>query len=39
MDKADHSSKLSSSSDYVSTVGIGGTDGVVTNVTKQGGIV
>ncbi|KAL7424631.1 hypothetical protein Q5752_000315 [Cryptotrichosporon argae] len=30
---------VNASSNYVSTVDIGGTDGVVTNVTKQGGIV
>ena len=30
---------LSASSNYVDTVGIGGPDGIVTNVVKQGGIV
>lgn len=29
----------SASSDYVNTVSIGGPDGIVTNVVKQGGIV
>ena len=33
------SANNSASSDYVDTVKIGGTDGVVTNVVKQGGIV
>lgn len=31
--------QCSSSSDYITVVDIGTSDGVVTNVTKQGGIV